>query len=150
MKKIALLIGVLTILLGAYFLLNVPKATVVVPESANAAQNFGYIKGFDTQHKVTTFVFDEARWLAGNEAADTPNGFGIKNESADYVVLTLAPKVQIEIVDLNIDDDALRDISLDEFKSEFLTNPEYFIQRVFWLTFDANGLVDHIKEQYVP
>lgn len=150
MKKLLLFPLISIALIGVFFFRPAEKVQVSAPEYANRKDVFGYIKNFDTQNHLTTIRFDEARWMTAEEVAGRSNPFGIENTEQEYVNLFLSPHVHIDIVDLTDEDDALRTITLQDFKNELLREPEIFGWRVFWLSFNEDGLVERMSEQYVP
>lgn len=149
MKNVALLmIGLLLMIAGTYFLVRPGGVMVVVPEYANAEDKFGYIQNFEKRDSGTTFLFDEATWITGEGSADMPNGFKIENSDAAMVAMRPAMDVVVQLVNLDDQEDGMKEVTI-----EYLLGPHnenVYKDRPFWISFDEHGLVDGIREQYVP
>lgn len=153
MKKLIfpiLVIGAIVVLGGAYALSLYPVRTAVtMPDYVNSPDIFGRITGFDDQNGINSVMFDEALWLTGEDAKDTPNGFQVVDEEAMNTNLFISPDATVEIVDLSTEDVYLT-VSFDTFKQDAEKDLGMFTSRYFILSFDDQGRVSKIFEQYVP
>ncbi len=153
MKKLifpVLVVGVIIVLGGVYALSLYPVRTeVTMPDYANSPDIFGRITGFDAQNNMSSVMFDEALWLTGEDAKDTPNGFQVVDEKAVSTNLFISPDVTVEVVGLSTEE-VYSTVSFKTLKAEAEKDFDTFVTRYFILSFDSQGRVSKIFEQYVP
>lgn len=140
--------GLLLVAAGAYFLIRPNGIMVAMPQYANAEDQFGFIESFEVQNGMTSFRFDEAEWITGEGAADMPNGFTIENPDAAMISLWTSPSITVRIVDLTDPDDGMKEVTLDYLQDTRGFNK--FSAQPFWISFDGQGRVSEIREQYTP
>lgn len=155
------ILGVLVLLGGALYLWALQAASPS-PLPGDGIR-FGYIRGFDGAND-SSMVFDEARWLAGNDAVDAairagrcteatratclPEDFFILNDSTSTVALELGADVMIVAIEPDEKNNlSEKTLSVDELKalaeSEEGRDEPYQI----WI---EQGRVTIIERVYLP
>ena len=125
-------------------------------------QAFGYIESIDLASG--SMVWDLAYFLTGdeaNEAAEAhgdevpvPNDYYIVNDNPKLRTLTLAPAVELSVIDWGNCCDPVRG-ELQPFAEAFDTNQHAWdamyqgAESQYWVTVDG-GVVVAIEEQYLP
>lgn len=160
----AIALGVIALLV--YAVITVAPRTNTLQSQPGDGVYFGYIRAVEDGN-TRTLVFDEARWLIGEEGKDAaiaaglctadareeclPNDFFILNEATSTIPLSLSDNPIVAMQTLKMESEGVKEtqISLSEFAK--LINDT----KLHWATLPYQILVEQgkitiIEEVYVP